>query len=417
MLSYDDALRIILDTSAPLPSERRAPVDALDRVLAAPVIAGEALPPFDNSAMDGYALAGDGVVPAGTELDVRGEQAAGDDAVRAEGQACAIMTGARVPDGFDRIVPVERTEALAHGADGTPSRIRLTADVAPAANLRPAGSDVPQGDTVMHAGERVTPNHLMLLAALGVAEVAVAARPRAALLCTGRELVDDPTQPLGPGQIRNSNAPFLAERLRRAGAEVVHVETVGDDIDAFLAALQRARDAGAQMLLSTGAVSMGRYDFVPEALQRLGGTALFHKVAIRPGKPLLYARLDDGLQWFGLPGNPISGAVGLRFFVEPALRARVGLPPEQPLFVPLAHDYRVKPSLRFHLKARLGADARGQLSVHILDGQESYRIRPLAAANCWVVIPAGHEQIHAGTPVAVYGPGHLEAPWPDTIPA
>jgi molybdopterin molybdotransferase len=282
--------------------------------------------------------------------------------------------------------------------------------VAAGENVRTAGSDVPAGETVLAAGTVLGPQHLMLLAALGVARVAVAERPRVAALCTGRELVDDPATSLAPGQIRNSNGPFLAERLPRAGAELVHIETVGDEVDAFLAAFARARAAGARVVVSTGAVSMGRYDFVPQALERLGAEAIFHKVAIRPGKPLLFARLPDGTLFFGLPGNPVAVAVGLRFFVEPALRAMLGLPREAPWRVPLANDYAKKPRLRFHLKARVALDAQGRLAAHVLPGQESYRIRPLAEANAWVVVPVEATGLPAGTLVDVCGPGHLESP-------
>jgi molybdopterin molybdotransferase len=228
------------------------------------------------------------------------------------------------------------------------------------------------------------------------------------VLSTGRELVDDLAQPLAPGQIRNSNGPFLAARLPLAGAELAHAETVSDDEAAFIAALRRALDAGAHVVISTGAVSMGRYDFVPQALERLGARVLFHKLAVRPGKPLLFARLPNGALFFGLPGNPIAVAVGLRFFVEPALRAMLGLPRERPLRMPLRGAYAKKPRLRFHLKAQVDIDSQGQLGATVLAGQESYRIRPLAAANAWVVVPIDAEALPAQTLVDVYGLGHLD---------
>ena len=405
-LAYEDALRIVLAASAPLPAQACSTSACLGRVLATPIVSAVELPPFDNSAMDGFALRGDAVVPAGTELDIEGEQAAGDGLARARSGAWEIMTGARIPDGLDRVIPVEQTERL------SPSRIRLLADVLPAQSVRHAGSDVARGAHMIDAGTTLAPQHLMLLAALGVAEVQVAQRPRVAVLCTGRELIDDPAQALAPGQIRNSNGPFLAARLPLAGAEVVHVETVGDDADAFATALRRALDAGAKVIISSGAVSMGRYDFVPQALEQIGAQTLFHKVAIRPGKPLLFARLPGDALMFGLPGNPIAVAVGLRFFVEPALRVMLGLPPEAPLRMPLFNAYSKKPRLRFHLKSRLRIDGEGRLAIEVLDGQESYRIRPLADANAWAVVPADVDALAAGHLVDVYGPSHLEFPIP-----
>jgi molybdopterin molybdotransferase len=405
-LAYDEALRIVLEASSRLPAQACSIATCLGRALAASVVSSADLPPFDNSAMDGFALHGDSTVATGTELDIEGEQAAGDGIAQTRGGAWEIMTGARMPDGLDRVIPVEQTQRL------TPSRIRLLADVVSAQNVRHAGSDVRRGETVITAGTVLAPQHLMLLAALGIAEVSVAERPRVAVLCTGRELVDDPAQALAVGQIRNSNGPYLAARLPLAGAEVVHVETVGDDVEAFESALRRALDAGAKVVITSGAVSMGRYDFVPQALERIGAETLFHKVAIRPGKPLLFARLPGGALLFGLPGNPIAVAVGLRFFVEPALRVMLGMPQDSPRRMPLFNAYSKKPRLRFHLKSRLRIDAQGQLSVEVLGGQESYRIRPLADANVWTIVPADVDTLPAGALVDVYGPGHLEFPLP-----
>lgn len=406
LLDPDEAVRLILAACAPMPAQAVPVAEAMGRVLAAPVSAPGALPPFDNSAMDGYALGGGAeALAAGSEWPLEGEQAAGDGIARARRGAWEIMTGARLPDGLDRVIPVEQTERL-----DAPPRVRLLAGVMAGENVRRAGSDVPAGETVLATGSVLAPQHLMLLAALGMASVTVAERPRVAVLCTGRELVDDSAAPLASGQIRNSNGPFLAERLPRAGAELVHVETVGDEVDAFLAAFARARAAGARAVVSTGAVSMGRYDFVPQALERLGAEAIFHKVAIRPGKPLLFARLPDGTLFFGLPGNPIAVAVGLRFFVEPALRAMLGLPREVLWRVPLANDYAKKPRLRFHLKARVALDGQGRLAAAVLPGQESYRILPLAEANAWVVVPVDAAALPAGTLVEVCGLGHMESP-------
>ena len=404
LLEPAEAVRIILEHCAALPLEACRSTDAVGRVIRRDVASTCALPPFDNSAMDGYALGGAAHYAAGSEWPIEGEQAAGDGLRQNARGAWEIMTGARLPDGLDRVIPVEQTERLGS------SRVRLLADVAAGQNVRTAGSDVAVGEAVVAAGTLLGPQHLMLLAALGVAEVAVSARPRVAALCTGRELIDDPAVPLAPGFIRNSNGPFLAARIPRAGAELAHAETIGDDVDAFLAAVDRARVAGAQVLVSTGAVSMGRYDFVPAALERLGAQVLFHKVAIRPGKPLLFARLPDGTLFFGLPGNPIAVAAGLRFFVEPALRAMLGLPRERTWRVPLAAAYAKKPRLQFYLKARLAMDGQGRLAVTVLPGQESYRIRPLADANAWAAVPADAMELPAGTLVDVHGLGHLECP-------
>lgn len=402
LLDYDQALHAVLD-DAPGPVIERLPcAAALGRVLATPVVATESLPPFDNAAMDGYALRLAGrSAAAGSAFALGGAQFAGDAALSVPGEAIEITTGARVPEGFDSVVMVEQTRLLDDG------RLVLDAEVRPGQHIRRRGEDIAAGETVMAAGQRIDPAALGVLAALGVAEVELARRPRLGLIATGRELVDDPRQPLAPGQIRNSNLPTLCAQGGEAGAEVVHAETCGDEVPAFLAAVERCRAAGAEILISTGAVSMGRFDFVPAALEKLGAEALFHKVRIRPGKPLLFARLPDGSRFFGLPGNPVSSLVGFRFFIEPLLRARLGLPSERPALLPLGAPLRLKPGLRFHLKARTRLDADGRLGVEVLSGQESFRLAPLLTANAWAVVDPAHAETPAGERIAVFSPCHL----------
>jgi len=407
MIGYEQALALILGDAPSQAIEAVALDQAAGRVLAAAVSSAVALPGFDNSAMDGFAVATAGrCLPTGHEIDVVGAQAAGDGRVASDCGAFEIMTGARLPDGLDSVVPVEQVTVLARASDGRPRRIRLLVELPPQQHIRRAGEDIAAGQSVLPAGTRLAANEIMLLAAIGQCQVVVRRRPRVALIATGRELVDDPALALAPGQIRNSNGPFLAAGLRAAGAEVVYQETVGDSAADFIAALAHALDLGAELLISTGAVSMGRHDFVPTALERIGAEPRFHKVAIRPGKPLLYARLAAGQQFFGLPGNPVSTAVGLRFFVEPALRARLGMVPETPLALPLAAPLRKRPGLQHFLKAVVGLDAQGRLQAQVLAGQESFRILPLVAANAWATVPAASGDLGAAERVSVYALSH-----------
>jgi molybdopterin molybdotransferase len=408
MISFEAAQALVHAQCRTLPAESVALTAVIGRVLAQDLDSPVDLPPFDNSAMDGFALRSGGqTLAAGSEWLVLGEQAAGASLLPAtEGGAVEIMTGAVLPAGLDSVVPVEHVEVLQRHADGRPARIRLNVDLPPGQNIRRAGEDCARGQRVLTAGSLITAQHLMLLAGLGIDPVQVAPRPRVALLSTGRELIDCAAQPLLPGQIRNSNGPFLAARLAAAGAELVHRETVADDAEQFDAALQRCLATGADIVLSTGAVSMGRYDFVPGSLQALGAEILFHKVAMRPGKPLLFARLAGGQLYFGLPGNPASGAVGMRFFVEPALRALLGMTPERPLRVPLAHAVDRKPGLLGLQKSALRIAEGGQLQVSLLSGQESFKTLPLLAANVWTLLPADAAVLRPGTLVDVYSLGH-----------
>jgi molybdopterin molybdotransferase len=408
VIAFEQAVEHVLAACPRLPAERVPLEQALGRVTAYAIDSAVDLPAFDNSAMDGFALRTQGrTVESGTWFDVLGEQAAGDGAQRASKEgAWSIMTGARMPDGLDAIVPVEHAEVVERDETGCPARIRLTAPALPEQHLRRAGEDIATGQLALPAGHRIGAPELMLLAGLGAGQVDAVRRPRAALLCTGRELVDDFDRILQPGQIRNSNAPFIAARLPGAGAELVRRETLPDEPAKFATALENALADGTDLVLSTGAVSMGRFDFVPEVLREAGAQIVFHKVAMRPGKPLLFAVLPGGALFFGLPGNPVSSVVGLRFFVEPALRAMLGLPRERGWRLPLLHGVSKKPGFRLHQKARLQLAADGRLGVELLPGQESFRTRPLIDSTAWAALPAPASRLHAGESVEVFSLAH-----------
>ncbi|UEX16586.1 molybdopterin molybdotransferase MoeA [Stenotrophomonas sp. SI-NJAU-1] len=408
MIAYSEALQHLMEAAAPLPAERLALHEAAGRILATDIISGQSLPPFDNSAMDGFALRANGTpFESDTEFVVQGWQAAGDAGAEGGDGAWEIMTGARMPVGLDTVVPIENVEILA-SEQGRPTRIALKSGVKPGQHVRLRGQDVEEGERVLQAGQALDINARTLLHAIGVAEVAVVARPKVAVIATGKELVTEAAQALDSGQIRDSNRPYLIGRLQAAGAEVVWQGTVGDDVAAFDAVLDDALAAGAKVLISTGAVSAGRYDFIPDALRARGARIVFHKVAIRPGKPLLFAVLPDGALYFGLPGNPVSAAVGQRFFVEPVLRRLLGLAAEPLLQLPLQADVRKPPGLRFHARARVDVDAQGRLSARVLSGQESFRLKSMLQANAWVVLEGEGDLVAAGTPVRVQGWGHQD---------
>ena len=408
MIGVEQALALVREHSSVQAQEQVALDQAMGRVLAETVLSPTNLPPFDNSAMDGFALRWHDALAAGSELAVVHEQAAGDGRHQQDLEACSIMTGARVPDGLDCVVPVEEITVLQVDASGAPIRIALQNKPRLGQNLRRAGEDIACGEQAIACGSWLGAEELMLLRGIGCARVSVPQRPRLALLCTGRELVDSTQTALAPGQIYNTNGPFLHAELGAAGAEIVFAKTVPDDIAIFLEELQGALDAGAQILISTGAVSMGRYDFIPEALNRIGASILFHKVQMRPGKPLLFARLAGGQLFFGLPGNPVSSAVGARFFVTAALRVMLGMGIEPAWRFPLAHPVHKKAEFRLWQKAKLLLDTHGRVHVQLLAGQESFKTRPLLEAKVWAVLPENQSEIAAGQLIAVYPRRHSE---------
>jgi molybdopterin molybdotransferase len=409
-LGIEDAIARVRTASQLLPAERLALADARGRVLAEDVVAPMPLPPFDNSAMDGFALRVQGAAIApGRTFAVEGEQAAGDAARAARGEACEIMTGARMPDGYDSVAPIEDVAVLQRDAAQRATRIRIEREVAPGQHLRRAGEDLAAGALALAAGTVLDPFACMLLDALGSVDVAVRRKPRVAVFATGRVLVADPRRKLASGEIRDSNGPYLQARLIEAGADVVRRATLPDDADAFVAAVREALAAGVDIVISTGAVSMGRYDFVPQALATLGAQTVFHKLRMRPGKPQLFATLPQGTLFFGLPGNPISAAVGQRLLVEAALRRMLGMPDETRWRLPLAAELRKKPGNASIQKAGLRLHADGSVRVHPLRGQESFRIAPLRGTHAWILLPEDAEQLAAGTLVEALPPSHMQS--------
>lgn len=409
MIDYSQAVLLMRQEIAPLDVEWKAFGPALlGRVLATPMVSDMWLPPFDNSSMDGFAVNTRGLgLPEGSEVAVRGWQAAGDPQQQANKGAWEIMTGARIPDGMDAVVPVEQIEVLTRDQE-RPTTIRIGHAVTPGQFIRRRGADIVAGCEVIGAGTELRAQDIMVLSALGVDRLQVRRRPRVAVITTGRELVGEPLQALQSGQIRDSNRPFLLAQLQSAGAEVVCQSLIGDEPLSFQHAIDRALALGVDLIVSSGAVSAGRYDFIPGALRERGARIIFHKVAVFPGKPLLLAELPGGVLHFGLPGNPMSTAAGVRFFVEPALRTMLGQAQEEPLRIPLKYQIVKSPALRLHARARVICSDAGMLQVEILPGQESFRMLPLLCANAWAAISEGIAGVASGDPVEVYGLGHRQ---------
>jgi molybdopterin molybdotransferase len=401
MINYLDALAKTLEQAKDLPRETVSVRDAINRVSAEDVAAQENVPGFDNSAMDGFAVCSKDTKTACENapivLNKIGMIVAGvfnDTAIEAKDKtntACEIMTGAVLPAGYDAVVRVEDV-VREKNEKGETIAISLSKPLAVKENVRYAGEDFKPSDMILRAGGEITPAHLMALLGVGVADVSVRKKPRVVFICTGDELVDDPQQSLKKGQIRNTTGAYLHAFLTSVHAEVSEYKSVPDQKDAFLSVLSGAQTMMADVILSTGAVSMGQRDFIPSLLEQAGAKILFHKVSMRPGKPLLLAKLKNGAYFFGLPGNPISSTVGLRFVVYPFLRKIQGMPAEQPIVGRLTSDVNRKPGLRFFLKAHAFVDEAGQINVDILQGQESFKIKPLLHANCWAVLKEDQEK-------------------------
>ena len=392
LLRIDEALELVLARIVALDAERVPIADASGRVLAETVRATVDLPPFDSSAMDGYAVrAAD--TPGRLALVEPSAAGAPSTATLAEGQAAPISTGAVVPAGADAVVPVERTRADGEAA------VEVEA-VAVGDNVRPRGGDTRAGDAVVERGVRLGPWAVGAAAAVGAAELRCGRRPRVVVLATGSEL-RAPGEPLGPGQIYESNTLLLAAQLRETGALVEAAAPVEDDEQATRAAVERG--LGADVLVTSGGVSVGRHDHVRAALAAGGVEEVFWQVAVKPGKPVAFGVRGRTLV-FGLPGNPVSSLVGFELFVRPALLALQGASDPGPAWQPGRLAATVRRDRRTQLvRARRRLDAAGVL-LEPLSGQESHMIARAAAADALVLVEPGDGVLEAGAPVSYLAP-------------
>jgi molybdopterin molybdotransferase len=385
LFTIEQAQASIIGRCAPLDAERVALAHALGRVTADAARAVVDLPPFASSAMDGFAVRSADV--PGT-LAVVGHVAAGSPATRAlgAGEAIAISTGGVVPDGADAVVPIEVVEDRGDS-------VEVPGNVEAGAHVRPRGGDVAAGGVVVGEGTVLGATQLGAIAAAGVAEVTCARRPRVAVLATGSELVA-PGTPLEPGQVYEANALMLASALVAAGAEVERLPAVADDEAAHRDAIERGLEA--DVLVTSGGVSVGPHDLVRRIESELGVEEVFWGVAMRPGKPVSFGVRGSTLV-FGLPGNPVSSLVGCELFVKPAVRALQGAADPLPRYERglLGKALRRNDARDELVRARIAGDV-----LEPLTGQESHMIARAAAADALVLVSRGAGEIEAGATVS-----------------
>ena len=431
LLSVEAARDAVLAVTEPVGTESIIPADALGRVTAETVSGRVSLPPWPNSAMDGYAIrAADtsgATETAPVELRVIGDIAAGasPDVTVEPGTAARIATGARMPAGADAVVPVEATtplDATGHpgprGRDATgpvPSACLIHEPVGTGGSVRDEGSDLKAGATLLQAGTAMTAAAVALVAGAGVDRLVVHRLPRIAVLATGDE-VRAPGEPLGAAGIPDANGPGLRALVAAAGGEAIDLGIAKDDLDDVLDRLRTALTNGVDALIVSGGVSVGPYDVVKTAIETIGQIDLW-RVAVQPGKPFAFGtapRQGGGapVLLFGLPGNPVSSAVTFELFVRPAIRALAG---RRDLLRPvdrgvLGDSVSKSRGRRAFIRVEVdrdetGApirDGRGRVPVHLAGGQGSHVISALAAADALAVIPEADDSLPAGAEVALW---------------
>jgi molybdopterin molybdotransferase len=410
LIEIENARQAVLERVAQLPAEEVPLASALGRVLAEDVTSADAVPGFDNSAMDGFAVRAADTRGASTGTPARlalvDESRAGRPAERRleAGEAIAISTGAMLPEGADAVVRVEDTSS----SDGA---VDVLVAVEAGRDIRRAGEDIGRGEAVLRAGNEIGAAELGVLASVGRASVACARRPRVHVLTTGDEL-QPPGEPLRPGAIRNSNAHSVPPLAELAGAKLVAVKMVPDDPEATRGALARALEADVAVVC--GGVSVGEHDHVRPALAELGAEEIFWGVALRPGKPTWFGtgpqrtrpeRTRSGASGrtlvFGLPGNPVSAMVTFQLFVRPAIRAMLGASEVvQAATAVLDEDYPKQPGRAHLVRCRLELRDDGW-HARPTGAQGSHVLTSMLGADALAVIPTAAETVRAGERVAI----------------
>jgi molybdopterin molybdotransferase len=396
LMPVADALAAILAGAEPLGEEMVALDAAYHRVLARDVAALRTQPPQAMSAMDGYAVRASDAAHVNARLKVIGEVAAGRPFDRALGprEAARIFTGGVVPDGADAVVLQEDTVV-----DGT--GISITEAAVAGRHIRPAGVDFRKGDLLLAAGSRLTDRDLSLAASMNHPELPVRRRPKVALLATGDELVMPGVTP-GPGQIVYSNGYALKALARAEGADTIDLGIAADTLESTTAGIRRARDAGADILVTTGGASVGDHDLVQQSLKAEGVNIAFWKIAMRPGKPMMHGRLG-AMRVIGVPGNPVSSYVCTLLFVVPLIRALSGCKVTHHAreSVLLGRDVGANDGREDYLRARIEQRADGSLIATPVDHQDSSLLGNLSAARALVIRAPFAPAAKAGSPCEI----------------
>ena len=399
MKNYLEALTIIQNEISAIGTQQLDTKSA-NGVVAEDIFSHNPVPSFSNSAMDGFCLQSELTKNATSdnpvELQINGTIFAGDQAL-ADAKSSGsyeIMTGSMMPDCMDSVLTVEKGEVIEKNGCKI---LVLSEPVINGANVRKAGEDYQEGELILSKGTLINDHHKIGLIMNNHRMVKVYKKPSIGILTTGNELEID-----SPSSVPNSNGPFLESAVNSLDLKCIENLHSGDDLTVIKEKIQKLRDKNANLILTSGGVSAGKADFIPAALVEMGAEVLFHKLWIRPGKPILMAKFPDGAIVFGLPGNPVSVAVGFRFLASQAARVMQGRQVEKPLNSINMADYKKSKKFNLFAKAIAHVDTNGQIYTQVMAGQESFKVKPFRDANCWAMVPEGIEKIEKGDNISIF---------------
>ena len=399
MKKYSEALKLIQNNVSVIGVEE-LDTQSAKGAIAEDIISSNAVPSFSNSAMDGYCLKSEltsnASVENPVELPIKGTIFAGDKppSNTEDSDVYEIMTGSKMPDQMDTVLPVEKGDLIEK--EGSKFLV-LNEPIKRDANVRKSGEDFQKDELILSKGTMINDHHKIALIMNQKNTIQVFQNPKIGILTTGNELGGS-----SAASVPNSNGPFLESSAQSMGLECSNNLHAGDDINEIIEQIQKIKDSGANLILTSGGVSAGKADFIPAALTQMGAETLFHKLWIRPGKPVLMAKFPDGQIAFGLPGNPVSVAVGFRFLAAQAIRILQGRALEKPIASKNSINYKKSEKFCLFAKAIARVDEDGQIHTEVMSGQESFKVKPFRDANCWAMIPEGIESIKKGETISIY---------------
>ncbi len=414
MIDYPSALDKILNSCGTNHTVQAELADSFNKIAASTIKSSILLPMFTNYAMDGYAVRSNEVADASSStpifLTVQDNIVAGDvlssQYINTRQIAIGINTGAPLPESFDAVIKLEDIQKTKLPGNDKES-IKITSAIKPNTNIRFIGEDFSKNDIIINKGEIISPNKTMALSAHGVTELKIYMEPRISIMSTGKELSESALEK--KSKIFDSNRPYLESFIKHLGLKGDFLGHAMDDENTFVRLIDKIQVEKSNIVITTGAVSCGTKDFIPKAVALINGEVIFHKVKIKPGKPMFYAILEDGSYFFGLPGNPIAVAVGMRFFVYPLIRKLQGLPRERPAFAKLVNNLETKNDFTQFHKAYAFISNNNEIKVQVLSGQESFKMKSLLKANCWIVTSECQESLRCDEMVRIYPsiPNHM----------
>jgi len=401
MINYQRAIKIINKVYLNIPNEKISISDSLNRVCAKNILSPSTNPLANNTAFDGFAVLAKETKGLSKKkvkkFKILKTIGAGDNPKinnYLKNSSVEIMTGGVVPKPFDSIIPVEKIKY--YPSEKKPTHIFVDSEVKKFSFIRFAGEDYNLKDVVVKKGELIQPKHIMALTTLGIRYLYVKKRPKIIFFGTGDEIVDYKKKNISNWQVRNSNNHYITSFGKSLHYQIIDGGVIKDNEQNKLKEkLKKSLTSDIDIFVTSGAISAGKYDFIPKFVEDFGFKKHFKGVSIKPGRPIMLSTFKDKL-FFGLPGNPISCAAGFRFFIYPLLRNSLGMPKEKKFKAKLINKYSKQKDFTHFARCLINVNIKGLGELQVLQGQESHRIESFVKANCWGIFPGGKEQFKSG---------------------